>query len=89
MSAVLALSVRELAVPKASPVLGGGSFFPQSLGSYRPWDRSPKTRVPVNAAQAARPTTSTGPSGFLLSRTGTTPGNPGATSTQLPPFSPL
>jgi hypothetical protein len=40
-------------------------------------------------AQADRLMTSTGPSGFLLSRTGTTPGIPGATSMQSPPLSPL
>ncbi len=43
-------------------------------------------RAAVNAAQADRPTTRTGPSGFLLSRTGTVSGKPGAISMQLPPL---
>ena len=42
-----------------------------------------------NAAQALRATTITGPSATLLSRTGTTDVNPGATSRQLPPFASL
>lgn len=39
----------------------------------------------TNADQDAAATNTTGPSGTLLSRTGTTPGNPSATSTQSPP----
>lgn len=44
--------------------------------------------APTNSVHAADPITSTGPASTLLSRTGTTPGTPSATSTQLPP-SPL
>lgn len=43
----------------------------------------------MKESQAERLMTSTGPWGFLLSRTGTSPGKPGATSMQLPPLSPL
>jgi len=39
----------------------------------------------MNAAQVLAGKTSAGPSGRLLSRTGTTPGMPSATSTQSPP----
>lgn len=39
----------------------------------------------MNAVQEVVGNAMAGPSGFLLSRTGTTPGNPSATSTQLPP----
>ncbi|GGS11692.1 hypothetical protein GCM10010284_51260 [Streptomyces rubiginosohelvolus] len=47
--------------------------------------RQSVTTPAMNALQAAAGTTSAGPVGFLLSRTGTTPGNPSATCTQLPP----
>jgi MFS family permease len=52
----------------------------------RPGYRSPST----NARQAPAPTVTTGPAGFLLSRTGTAPvGQPSATSTHSPPLLPL
>jgi hypothetical protein len=47
-------------------------------------------RPSTNACQAPVPTVTTGPEGFLLSRTGTVPvGRVGATSTQSPPVFPL
>lgn len=49
--------------------------------------RQSATTPAMNALQAAAGTTRAGPVGFLLSRTGTTPGNPSATCTQSPPSS--
>jgi hypothetical protein len=40
----------------------------------------------MNAVQAGEGTNSAGPVVFLLSRTGTAPGMPSATSTHAPPF---
>ncbi len=47
--------------------------------------RQSVTTPAMNVLQAAAGTTRAGPVGVLLSRTGTTPGNPSATCTQLPP----
>ncbi|GGS33952.1 hypothetical protein GCM10010221_35340 [Streptomyces parvus] len=49
--------------------------------AMRQWTTTPA----MNALQAAAGTTMARPVGFLLSRTGTTPGNPSATCTQSPP----
>ncbi len=55
-----------------------------------PWANSPALTAPTNVANAAAGKTRAGPSGSLLSRTGTMPGmNPRAASMQLPPLSPL
>ena len=45
----------------------------------------PAFNSPMNADQELSWKARAGPHGTLLSRTGTTPGNPSATSTQLPP----
>lgn len=57
--------------------------------AFRPGGEVHPLTAATNEAQAERLRTSTGPSGFLLSRTGTTLGIPGAISMQLPPLSPL
>lgn len=49
--------------------------------------RQRTTTPAMNALHAAAGRTRAGPVGFLLSRTGTTPGNPSATCTQSPPSS--
>lgn len=63
----------------------GSAGRPAESASRPGQGRWPVFSSAMNAAQEAGEKVRTGPCTVLLSRTGTTPGNPSATSTQLPP----